>query len=288
MTGFGAAVRALRRAKFFNGEPYIVLQTAGNRRSIIALTAMLAGQHVRVGHTVVPQLSASPVMLDKTFSQIANNLWVIDALGHGEALRTALRNHPDLIEPRIFPSPSDAADATALLQQQGIDTARPIAIFVTQTSPTQAKSWRQERFRAVAETLHTRHSMQVLFVGAPTEAAAIDALRSGLSFPTANLAGRTSLLQLAALMAHADIALTLDTGPMHLLRAMRIPMVIIAPAWSPPIEWLPLDNPRARILKNATHTRAAPNYIIDEVSVSEVLTNLEDLLTLYPPHIKSS
>jgi ADP-heptose:LPS heptosyltransferase len=280
---FLAAVRALRRTTFFAGEPFVVLQTTGNRRSIIALTAMLGGQHVRAGHTVLPQLSAAPLIFDRSFSQITNNLRIVEALGHGAALHAALLANPSLAEPRIFPSPSDTTAALALLQQQGIDLAHPIAIFVTQTSPTQAKSWRQDRFRAVAETLHTRHAMQIAFVGAPSESSAIDALRDGLSFPTANVAGRTTLLQLAALMAHADIALTLDTGPMHLLRAMHIPMVVIAPAWSPPIEWLPLDNPRARILKNATLPRAPHDYIIDEVSVAEVIANLEDLLTLYPP-----
>jgi hypothetical protein len=64
---------------------------------------------------------------------------------------------------------------------------------------------------------------------------------------------------------------------------MRLPMVIIAPAWSPAVEWLPLNNPRARILKNADLPSAPIGYIIDEVSVSEVQQNLRDLLQLYPP-----
>ena len=244
---------------------------------------MLAGLHTRVGFTTLPQLSAAPLVLSKAIPRITSNLRVIEALGHGQALRAAQAANPDLIEPQVFPSPADLDRAKALLTEQGIDPTLPLAIFVTQTSPTQQKSWREDRVRAVAEHLHARHGLQIVFVGTASESPAIDALRSSLTFTTANVAGRTSLLELSALMGLASIAVTLDTGPMHLLRAMRIPMVIIAPAWSPPHEWLPLNNPRARILKNATYPTAPPGYIIDEVSVPEVLTHLEDLLTLYPP-----
>ncbi len=70
---------------------------------------------------------------------------------------------------------------------------------------------------------------------------------------------------------------------MHLARAMRLPMVIIAPAWSPAVEWLPLNNPRARILKNADLPTVPDDYVIDEVTVPEVEQNLNELLTQYPP-----
>jgi ADP-heptose:LPS heptosyltransferase len=125
--------------------------------------------------------------------------------------------------------------------------------------------------------------MQIIFAGAASEAPAIEALRAGLTFPTGSVAGQTRLLELAAIMGLADIALTLDTGPMHLARAMRLPMVIIAPAWSPAVEWLPLNNPRARILKNADLPTAPDDYIIDEVTVPEVEQHLNELLQLYPP-----
>jgi len=244
---------------------------------------MLSGGHTRVGFTTTPQLSTSPLRFDHRLSQIANNLRLVESLGHGPALIQALQTNPDLLEPQVFPSDADRSIAHSLLQDEGIDEARPIALFITQTYRAQRKSWRAERFRAVAETLHRNDDMQIVFAGTTAESPAIEELRSGLSFATASVAGRTGLLELAALMSLCDIALTLDTGPMHLARAVRLPMVIIAPAWSPAIEWLPLDNPRARILKNATLDTQPDDYIIDEVTTAEVNQNLRDLLTLYPP-----
>jgi ADP-heptose:LPS heptosyltransferase len=273
----------MRSARIFSGEPWAVLQTTGNERSAVTLAAMLSGAHTRIGFTTLPRLATLPLTFDPALSQIANNLRLISALGHAESLATALAKRPDLAEPQIFVSAEDTAMARALLQQQGIDESRPVAIFVTQTYTAQRKSWRQERFRSVAAMLRRDYGMQIVFVGTDKEAVSIDALRKGLDFTTASVAGRTSLRELAAIMSLADVALTLDTGPLHIARAVRLPMVIIAPAWSPPVEWLPLNNPRARILKNASLPAATHDYIIDEVSVEEVEQNLRELLAIYPP-----
>ncbi len=277
------SVRALRRARFFDRERYAVLLTTGNERSRVMLAAMLGCGPTRVGFTVVPELASASLHFNANVSQIANNLRIVETLGHGPALLEDLRRNPSLIEPRVFPSAAHVATARGLLNQQGIDESMPLAVFITQTSTTQSKSWRAERFRAVAEMLHRDYSMQIVFAGAASEAPAIEALREGLSFATASIAGRTDLLELSAVLGLADIALTLDTGPMHLARAVRLPFVVIAPAWSPAIEWLPLGSPRARILKNAELPAAPEGYLIDEVSVSEVEQSLRELLTLYPP-----
>lgn len=277
------AAQAIRKAEVFGRERFAVLLTTGNERSRVSLAAVLSGAPTRVGFTLVPELAREPLRFDPRISQIANNLRIVEALGHGAALLEQLQADPSLLEPRVFPSSEDVATAHLLLKEQGIDESRPIAIFITQTSPTQRKSWREERFRAVAERLKREEDMQIVFAGTSAESPAIEALRSGISFPTASVAGQTSLLELSAILGLADIALTLDTGPMHLARAMRLPMVILAPAWSPAVEWLPLGNPRARILKNADLPEAPADYIIDEVSVAEVEQNLHELLTLYPP-----
>jgi ADP-heptose:LPS heptosyltransferase len=283
LTDLRDAVRELRDAKFFAGEPVAVLQTTGNERSRVMLAAALSGFPTRVGFTVVPQLSSAPLGFDRRISQIANNLRLVEALGHGAALISQLERNPELMEPKVFPSALDLDRAHTLLREQGIDESRPIAVFVTQTSGKQLKAWREARFRAVAKTIHREHKMQVVFAGTTDESPAINALREGLDFVTANVAGRTSLLELSALLSVSDIVLTLDTGPMHLARALRLPMVVIAPAWSPAIEWLPLGNPRVRILKNADLDEAPEDYIIDEVSVAEVEQGLRELLALYLP-----
>jgi ADP-heptose:LPS heptosyltransferase len=268
------AMRALRGKKLFDGEPFCTLTPLGNERTTVAMQAAVAGTWLRAGFTVVPDFFALPLSFDPALSQIDNNLRIITALGH------PVKFH----EPRIHFTDAELEFARALLSSAGAPEGRPIAIFVTQTSPTQRKSWRPERFQAAARFLHEQHDAFVVFVGTSTESLAIDELRTDLDFPTANLAGKTNLTQLAALLSLGSVGLTLDTGTMHVGRAVGLPMVIVAPAWSPPVEWLPLNNPRYRIFKNLDTPKATPDYIIDEVSVDEVTAALADLMTQYPAH----
>jgi len=170
-----------------------------------------------------------------------------------------------------------------MLDEAGVQPGQPVAVLITQTSVTQRKSWRPERFRAAAEFLAERYGAHILLAGTAAESAAIEEIREHLSASSTSVAGKTTLTQLAALMSLCTIGLTLDTGPLHIGRAAGLPMVIVAPAWSPPVEWLPIANDRYRILKNADMAPPPPeDYIIDEVSVDEVTSALADLVARYP------
>ena len=162
---------------------------------------------------------------------------------------------------------------------------RPLAVLVTQTSVTQRKGWRAERFVEVARVLRDRHGMNLVLVGAGSEREGVARLAEQIGGEARSVAGETSLPQLAALLSLCRVGVTLDTGTMHIGRAVGLPMVIIAPAWSPPVEWLPLDDPRFVILKNRemSSTNVPADYVIDEVSVDEVVAGLERLLASETP-----
>ena len=147
------AVRVLRSARPFEGAPFAVLHSTGKLRTRVVLAAMLSGEGVRVGFSVHPELVTAALRFDTGLSQIANNLRIVGALGHGERLRTMLEANPALGEPRVFPQEKDFAKVRGLLADAGFVPGKPLAVFVTQTSPTQRKSWRAERFRAVASML---------------------------------------------------------------------------------------------------------------------------------------
>jgi ADP-heptose:LPS heptosyltransferase len=264
-----AAVHSLRRQNPFTGVPYAVITSTGNERTRVAAQAILSSSPLRVGFTLAPQLYRAPLSFDRSSSQIANNLRIIEALGYS----------PRHFEPQVFFSEKDLAYAQQILADAGVQPGQSVAAFITQTSVTQRKSWRSERFRTAATFLSERYGAHILFIGTAAESPAIDELRAPLPFPTTNVAGKTKLPQLAALLSLCRIGLSLDTGPMHIGRAVGLPMVIIAPAWSPPIEWLPVGDPRFRILKNADLPSAPPDYIIDEVSIDDAKSALTSLLT---------
>ncbi len=72
----------------------------------------------------------------------------------------------------------------------------------------------QERFGGTA-----------VFIGAASEAALAGDVAARLAGPACNLAGRTTLPQLAAVLEVADAVVANDTGPLHLAAALGRPVV---------------------------------------------------------------
>lgn len=266
-----AAARMMRNAlKLF--RPFATITTLGNERSSIAFTTWLANAGNRVGFTLAPELYRVPLAFDPAESQIANNLRIVEALGHPK---------PERFEPEIYFSDESLQQAVAMLGPS-LHLERTLAVLISQTSTTQRKGWRLERFVAAAQHLVDHHDADIVFVGTAAERNGVEEIRRRVKGATWNLAGRTNLRQLAALLSICDVGLSLDTGTMHIGRAVGLPMVIIAPAWSPEVEWLPVGNPRYRILKNGTLAHMPSDYVIDEVSVEEVNAGLDELLAAWP------
>jgi ADP-heptose:LPS heptosyltransferase len=273
LSDWRSAARVLRRENPFRGGDFVIVTPVGNDRTKIALQTLFTGAGARVGFTQVPALYRAAFEFDYRKSQIENNLAILPVLGH------PVRH----FEPQMFFTAADVDWAKQALVESGARAGQVVAAFVTQTSVTQRKSWRKERFQAAAKFLIERYGAHIVFLGTESEAAAIDDLRGGIEGVTSSFAGKTNLLQMAALLSLCDVGLTLDTGTMHVGRTVGLPMTIIAPAWSPPLEWLPLNNPRYRILKKAEMEVCPPDYVIDEVSVDEVTGALQGLLEEFPP-----
>jgi ADP-heptose:LPS heptosyltransferase len=104
-----------------------------------------------------------------------------------------------------------------------------------------ARRWPAQRWAQVARTLLDR-GHPVVLTGSTDERArcqriADDATGSGGTQP-AVLAGRTSVAELAALVAHADVVISNDTGVAHLATTYETASVVIFGP-TPPDEWGP-------------------------------------------------
>ncbi len=90
-----------------------------------------------------------------------------------------------------------------------------------------AKRWYPERFAAVARELETEWGARIVITGGPQEAAIAADIEQALFGNCANLAGRTSVRELMALVKRCDFFITNDSGPMHLAAAFGVPLVAI-------------------------------------------------------------
>ncbi len=82
------------------------------------------------------------------------------------------------------------------------------------------KLWPEEKWAALADRLQRRGPLRVVFTGSRADRPAIARIRGQMRTPTLDLAGRTTLLELARLLSQAHLAITTDTGPMHLAAAV--------------------------------------------------------------------
>ena len=96
----------------------------------------------------------------------------------------------------------------------------------------ETKRWPVEKFADIAR----RFDGSVVVVGSASErglAVRIVEATAGRRNPALNLAGETSLKQLAALLGAVDVVVSNDSGPMHLAAAMGTPVVGIFTCTSP-------------------------------------------------------
>jgi heptosyltransferase-2 len=94
-----------------------------------------------------------------------------------------------------------------------------------------AKRWPHERFAAVAAKLQLRHGARWITFGASADKETCEWICEQIAQfspnrPPINVAGQTSLRELAALLKTCELVLTNDTGPMHLANAVGTPVVV--------------------------------------------------------------
>ncbi len=269
----GAAKSLSRSLARGNLRPDCCFTGASDQRTRIALLGLFAGAGWRGGFTQSPRLYQRPLQYQHDRSLIDNNLQLLSLLG-------ASQSH---FEPRVFFSPADVALAQALAQSANPE-GRPLLVMVTQNSGGQSTGWHIERFAEVVRHAHDVLGCAIVYVGTPADHYAIEQIRHAAGDIGTSLAGQTSVTELAALVALSDAAVSLDTGTMHIGRAVGTPMVVIGPSWQRPIEWLPLGQPHIRILRGPDRTDIPKGYRLDEIQAPDVISALESILTTYPPN----
>ena len=89
------------------------------------------------------------------------------------------------------------------------------------------KRWPAESFAALVGPLRERYGLESIVAGGPGDVG----LASGI--PAINVAGKTSLRELVALLVRADLVIANDSGPMHIAAALGRPLVALYGPTSP-------------------------------------------------------
>src|SRR5207249_3228 len=226
----------LRRRRF----DCVIDLTDGDRSAILA---RLSGALVRVGfneeHRWRGLLYTSVV---STGQQVVHRI---------ERDLEALR--PLGIEPKVGPlvlrtSSQDDEEGVALLREIGpeessTDGARPL-VMMHPGARYWFKAWPAERFAELADRLTDACGCRVLVGGDAHDKPVAEAIQARARSAPTVLAGRTTLLQLAAILKRCALFVGNDNGPMHMAAALGVPVVALFGP-SDPLVW----GPRGRRLE---------------------------------------
>lgn len=116
-----------------------------------------------------------------------------------------------------------------------------------------SRRWPAERFAQVADSL-AMDGWNIVLTGTAAEASLTRRVAAAMRQPALDLAGRTTLGGIAALVARARLLVANDTGVSHIAAAMRTPSVIVC-SGADPQRWMPLNGQLHRVLWHPVHCR---------------------------------
>ena len=185
---------------FWRGKVKNRIGFAGNMRSFLLNKAVPFPKDVETQHLVL------------TYKELLKPLGI------------PLSNTP----PKLYVSPEELSAAKELLTKFGIELGKHIIIGINPGAAYgSAKCWLPDRFQAVSRKLLENPKVQILYFGDQSGTPLVNDICKELNNRVYNLAGKTSLRELMALISCCSIFLTNDSGPMHIAAALDIPLVAL-------------------------------------------------------------
>lgn len=141
--------------------------------------------------------------------------------------------------PRLYVQEQTLQEVECLLQAQGVRPASPLIACHVSANNGQSKRWPVPYWVTLLDRLIREENVSVVLTGAGGDLPLVEKICARMRERPVNLAGRTSLAQLAALLKRADLLISGDSGPMHIAGALGTPLVAIHgptdPALSGPV-----------------------------------------------------
>jgi len=201
-----------------------------------------------------------------------------------------VRRHLQLLEFLGIPSQGDQLEFPlwesdwqafrAIATTHGLQPGRYICIHPG--ASVSSRRWTSGQFATVANAL-ADGGFQVVLTGTAAEAELTHAVAAKIHSPVVNLAGKTSLGAIAALLKNAQMLICNDTGISHLAAALQVKSVVIFSA-SDPNRWAPLNQQLHRVVtssKDFKHSSLNNGFSNPQSQIStlhSVLSHANDLL----------
>src|SRR2546429_3744144 len=127
--------------------------------------------------------------------------------------------------PRLYVDEKTRQETEQLLLQHGLQPHKPLIACHINSNNGQSKRWPIPHWATLIDHLIRQGGAQVVLTGAPVDMPQIEQVTRRMHEQAINLAGKTSLTQLAALLQCADLLISGDSGPLHMGVACGTPII---------------------------------------------------------------
>ena len=165
-------------------------------------------------------LRVTPKRINRASLQVANRIGFLQFSGIHETTRNL-----DVLKRVGIPTPiqnttfavsrEDEKWASNFIETQQIKMENPL-IAIHPGSPIILKRWIPERYAELADWLIAQKRAQIVFVGVKDEIQTITHIQNQISGVSINIAGKTTITQLASILQKCKVFIGNDSGPMHL------------------------------------------------------------------------
>lgn len=130
--------------------------------------------------------------------------------------------------PHLYITDEEMNKAQELLKKFGVVKGKNVLVGINPGAAFgSAKCWLPDRFQSVTRHLLENPNVYVVYFGDPAGTPLVNDICKDMPERVINLAGKTTLRELVALIKCCSIFLTNDSGPMHIAAALNIPLLAL-------------------------------------------------------------
>jgi len=185
--------------------------------------------------------------------------------------------------PKLYLNPEELAKAKQMLDKLGFQDGKRLIGINPLARYGSAKCWEEKNYISVIEKISSDAKNFIFLTGDEYSQDQINKICRGMPKNVINLAGKTNLRELIALINLSDLFITNDSGPMHIASALQIPLIAIFGSTSEILTG-PYSNNSIVINKKV---KCSPCYkrkcskdfcCMKSISVNEVMDNINHIL----------
>jgi len=194
-----------------------------------AFVAFWSGAVRRIGYseTVTAYKSVVNRGFNRLLTQILNEPGLCHDVEHNMTMIRFLGGDADDDRQEVWLNEPDRQFAENALREQGFEPGQKIFGIGPSGGHSVLKQWPLENYAELGRRIQEKWGAKIILFGGPGEEEMGRTLANNLGPETLNLMGRTTLRQMAALMARCNVYIGNDSGPTHIAAASHIPVVAI-------------------------------------------------------------